>query len=128
MASPGMWRSPTRLYLDSTRQRVVAEDDPRVGYVLCAAGGEIPVDVAVRYGLVEVEPERVVIRERIGHTLAELMGATRVAVVEASASVVESVESVFTAEPDEPEDEDDEIKSKATPKPADKARGKAEDK
>lgn len=59
MASPGMWQSPTRIYLDKTRTRVVPEGSRDQGYVLVGAGGEIPIKDAERYGLVRVREGQV---------------------------------------------------------------------
>lgn len=68
MANPGMWQSPNRLYLNRDKTRVVPAGSPEQAHVLVAAGGEIPVAEAERYGLVRVreaqvtaiEPESVV--------------------------------------------------------------------
>jgi hypothetical protein len=54
MANPGMWQSPNRLYLNRDKTRVVPAGSPEQAHLLVAAGGEIPVAEAERYGLVKV--------------------------------------------------------------------------
>jgi hypothetical protein len=59
MANPGMWQSPNRLYLNRDRTKVVPAGSPEQAHVLVAAGGEIPVAEAERYGLVKVREAQV---------------------------------------------------------------------
>lgn len=59
MASPGMWQSPKRLYLNRDRTKVVPEGSHEQAHVLVGAGGEIPIVDAERYGLVTVREQRV---------------------------------------------------------------------
>lgn len=98
MASPGMWQSPARLYLDRTRSRVVPEDSPEAAFVLVGEHGEIPIAEATRLGLLDPpKPE-----------------------------TVAKPETVIAPEP-EPEP-DDEPEAKAKPSSPNKARGPGEDK
>jgi hypothetical protein len=56
MANPGMWRSPTRLYVNKDRSQVVPGDSPEAASVLVGQGGEIPRALADRYGLTTETP------------------------------------------------------------------------
>lgn len=51
MASPGMWQSDERLYVNRARTRVVPGDSPEAAFVLVGANGEIPLAEAERLGL-----------------------------------------------------------------------------
>ena len=51
-SSKAMWTSPDRLYLDKSGNVVGAKDPNRVK-LLVAAGGQLPLEDAKRYGLVE---------------------------------------------------------------------------
>ncbi len=61
---PGMYRSPVRLYVNKDRSKIVPENSPEAAFVLCGQNGEIPLEVAAKYGLypetapaAEPEPE-----------------------------------------------------------------------
>ena len=45
------YRAKERLFLTADRERVVAGDDPAAAFLLVPAGGEIPDEVANKYGL-----------------------------------------------------------------------------
>lgn len=55
---PGMYRSDTRLYVNKDKSKLVPENSPEAAFVLCGEGGEIPLEVAAKYGLkpATVEP------------------------------------------------------------------------
>lgn len=46
-----VYTSDKRLHVNSDRSKIVAEDDPDVGYLLVAEGGELSDDEAAKYGL-----------------------------------------------------------------------------
>lgn len=50
-----MFTSPGRVYVDSTRTRVVSENSEEAAYLLVPAGGQLPMVEAIKFGLVEVE-------------------------------------------------------------------------
>lgn len=50
------WTSDRRLFLDAAG-KVVEADDPTRATLLVAAGNEIPLDDAIRYGLAEAPAE-----------------------------------------------------------------------
>lgn len=48
-----MWTNEgPAIYLDSTRTKTVAADDPAAAFLLVASGGQIPLAEAQQYGLV----------------------------------------------------------------------------
>lgn len=84
MASPGMWQSDRRYYTDrppsDPRARIVPEGSPSAAFVLVAAGGEILLTEAKRFGLVTIREERVTeVKEPVAEREDELGTAEVVA-------------------------------------------------
>lgn len=52
-----MYKADRRLFLDESKTIAVEESDPRARYLLVGEGGEIPIDEARKYGLVEDKPK-----------------------------------------------------------------------
>lgn len=48
---------PKRWYLTEDKSRAVEDGDPDASVLLCPAGGEVPREVAARYGLLDTKPE-----------------------------------------------------------------------
>lgn len=49
---------PKRWYLTENASRAVPDGHPDAARLLCPAGGEVPREVAARYGLLDPEPEQ----------------------------------------------------------------------
>ncbi len=52
-----MYTAPTRIYLNEDRSKVVPEE--QASYLLVGKGGQIPMELAMQYGLVETEEKAV---------------------------------------------------------------------
>lgn len=52
-----MYTAPGRIYVDSTRTKVVPESSEEAAYLLVPAGGSILMEEAIKFGLVEVKVE-----------------------------------------------------------------------
>lgn len=48
-----MWQSPVRLYTDRSKSTLVPENSPKAAFVVCADGGEIPIELAQQYGVAD---------------------------------------------------------------------------
>ncbi len=58
-----MYTAPGRIYVDSTRTKVVPESSEEAAYLLVPAGGSILMEEAIKFGLVEVEVPEVKVEE-----------------------------------------------------------------
>lgn len=91
-ASSMMWRNPTgkRLFLNADQTKVVMEDSPEASFVLIGPSGSIPVEDAVRYGLMAKD---------------DLPDPVTPAMPEATAQMTREVKKVMSSAPVEEETE-----------------------
>jgi len=48
-----MYRSPERLYVNFDKSKLVPESSTEAAFVLCGENGEIPLELAEKYGLLD---------------------------------------------------------------------------